>query len=119
MAQIHCADESRDGRAELWRWSLRAWLEWREWNAEFVVWAADTGATLLLPTLAGETLKVLRNGPAAVEDIAARVFSRSSRVNATTAVLVARFAETAADTQRLLRVLNELKALGLARADVT
>lgn len=119
MAQVHYASEARGRGAESWRWSLRAWPEWREWDGEFVVWAADTGATFLLSTLAGETIKVLRDGPAPVEDIAVRVFNRSAPANEATAVLVATFAETGDDTQRLLVVLKELKALGLARADLT
>ena len=115
MAQVHYVGRARDSGVALCRWSLRTWLEMREWNGEFVVWAADTGVTHLLSTLAGDTIKALRSGPASVEDIAARIFNRNAPASAATAVLVATFAESNEDTQRLLGVLNELETLGLTQ----
>ena len=119
MAQVHYLSEARNDGSDLWRWSLTSRLELREWSGEFVVWSVRTGATYLVSTLAGETLKCLRNGPASAEDIAERVLSHIRSTSAATAGLVATFAGTIGDMQSLLGVLNELEAVGLAVSDST
>jgi hypothetical protein len=118
MAQVHCVLKPRNIRAELARWSLQGWMEWREWDGEFVLRSDSTAATLVLPHLAGETIKALRDGPAHVDQIAARLFHDTVRPSAATAALVATFTDTANETRRLLDVLTELEDLGLVRADL-
>ena len=118
MAQVHSVVKPRDLSAELGRWSLQGRMDWREWDGEFVVRHDDSAATYLLSTLAGETLKALRDGAAHVDEIASRVFADSALPCAATAALVATFTEAGANTQALLEVLAELEALGLARADL-
>ena len=94
-------------------------LDWREWDGEFVVRADKSAETHLLPALAGETIKALRDGPAHVEDLAARVFKHPARLSAATADLVATFADPGADMQSLLVVLLDLESRGLAHAELT
>lgn len=118
MAQVHYVTTARNISAELGRWSLRGRLDWRQWDGEFVVRADESAETHLLPALAGETLKALRDGPAHVDDLAARVFKQSARLSAATADLVATFADPGADMQRLLTVLLDLESRGLARVDL-
>ena len=118
MAEVHYVLRPRAFSAELGRWSLQGRLDWREWGGEFVVRLDDTGATYLLSTLAGETIKALRDGTTHVDEIAARVFSESAAHSAATAALVCAFAEAGDRAQDILKVLLELQALGLARADL-
>lgn len=117
MAKVHHVLKPRDFSAKVGRWSLQGTVDWREWDGEFVVRVDDTAATYLLSTLAGETLRVLREGPAHVDEISARVFADVEPRSPITASLVATFGEAASDTQVLLEVLAELESLGLARAD--
>ncbi len=118
MAQVRHVLKPRNFRAELGRWSLKGWVEWREWDGEFVLRSDSTAVTVLLPGLAGETIKALRDGPAHLGEIAARVFHSTARHSAATAALVATFAETGSETQRLVAVLAELEGLGLVREDL-
>ena len=119
MAQVHYSRRARNINAELGRWSLQGRLDWREWDGEFVVRADKSAETHLLPALAGETIKALRDGPAHVEDLAARVFKHPARLSAATADLVATFADPGADMQSLLVVLLDLESRGLAHAELT
>jgi len=119
MAQVHHVLTQRDVSVELGRWSLQGSIDWREWDGEFVVRCDASAATYLLSTLAGETLKALRDGPAHVEDIGARVFGDSAKPSPATAALIASFADVQSDTQGLLGVLKELEGLGLVRASLT
>ena len=120
MAQVHDASlRQLDTQAEFGRWSLPGRVDWREWDGEFVVRVEAAAQTYLLSALAGEVLKAIRDGAGYIDEIAARVFSDCVPPSAATAALVATFADTAADTQSLLAVLNELETLGLARADLT
>lgn len=93
-------------------------MDWREWDDEFVVREGDTGVTYLLSALTGETLKALRNGALYLDELATRVFHDSAPPSAATAALVATFAEPGDDAKSLLTVLQELEALGLARAEL-
>ena len=88
MAQVHYLSEARNDGSDLWRWSL-----------------------------AGKTLKRLRNGPVSAEDIAEPVLSHDGSTHAAAAGLVATFAGTSGDMHLLLGVLNELEAVGLAVSD--
>lgn len=119
MAQVHHVLTPRDVSAELGRWSLEGLVDWREWDGEFVVRHDASAATYMLSTLAGETLKALRNGPAHVEEIAARVFDDAMQPSPATAALIASFADAQGDMQGLLDVLQELEDLGLVRATLT
>ena len=88
-------------------------------QVQYVTTARNISAeTHLLPALAGETIKALRDGPAHVDDIAARVFKQSARLSAATADLVATFADPGLETDRLLTVLLNLDSGGLARVDL-
>lgn len=117
MAQVHHVLKPRNIGAELRRWSLRGPIDWREWDNEFVVRVADTGATYLLSAIAGEALKALRDGARYVDEIAVRVF-HDSAPSAATAALVATFADPGEDAKNLLAVLAELESLGLAQAEL-
>jgi hypothetical protein len=118
MAQVHHVLTPRDIGAELWRWSLRGPMDWREWDHEFVVRAGDTGATYLLSALAGEALMALRDGARYLDEIAAQVLHDSTPLSPATAALVATFADPGDDAKVLLAVLTELESLGLARAEL-
>lgn len=118
MAQVHYALKPSSVSAELGRWSLNGRVDSCEWDGEFVVRADALGVTCLLSALAGETLAALRGGPLHIDEITARVFRDSVRPSAATASLAAAFAEDGGDTQAVLSVLVELKALGLVRADL-
>lgn len=118
MAHVRYVTKARNASAELGRWSLQGWLELREWDGEFVVRADNSAETHWLPTLAGETIKALRDGPAYVDDIAARVFKQIAHVSTATADLVATFADPGGDMQRLMAVLLDLESRGLARAEL-
>jgi hypothetical protein len=87
------------------------------WDHEFVVRVDATGATYLLSALAGEILQAMKAGAVYADDIAARVFANCAPPSAATSALAARFADRDADAQQVLRVLDELEALGIARAD--
>lgn len=93
-------------------------MDWRYWDGEFVVRAGDSGATYLLSALAGETLKALRDRALYLDELAAHVFHDSAPPSAATAALVATFADSGDDAKSLLTVLQELEALGLARAEL-
>jgi hypothetical protein len=118
VAEVHYVLRPRAFSTDLGRWSLRGRLDWREWGGEFVARLDDTGATYLLSTLAGETIKALRDGAGHVDEIAASVFSDSAPHSAATAALVCAFAEVGYRAQDILKVLLELQALGLVRADL-
>jgi hypothetical protein len=77
-----------------------------------------SSATYQLSPLAGEALKALRAGAAHVEEIVTRVFDEhgTAPVRDTTASLVSMFAGREADVANVQEVLNELEALGIARA---
>ena len=119
MAQVHYVLGERNAGAELRRWSLQSRVDWREWDGEFVAHADGTGSTYLLSTLAGETIKALREGAAPIDELAVRVFRETESTNAATASLVATFADSGGETQILRSVLAELEVLGLARTDFT
>lgn len=119
MAQIHHLElEPRDAVAELGRWSVPVRIDWRAWDGEFVVRVDDTATTYLLSRLAGQVLVAMREGATYADDIARRVFADGKHLSTASAVLVAAFAGTTADTQQVLAVLTELEALGLARVEL-
>lgn len=119
MAQVHYDFRNPNSFAQPRRWSLTAPLELREWEGEFVVWAAGTGTTYLLSTLAGNTIKYLRDGPAAAADIVERMNKRQESTSRATAGLIAKFARSGGQTHVLLVVLDELEALGLVEVQLT
>ena len=119
MAEVHHVLKPRAFSAELGRWSLQGRLDSREWGGEFVVRLDDTGATYLLSTVAGETIKALRDGAVYVDEIASRVYSDSAPPSAATAALVSAFSAAGGHSHDLLKVLFELQAIGLVRVDLT
>jgi hypothetical protein len=119
VAQVHHDLRSRDIASEFGRWSVPGRIDWREWDGEVVVRVEASGATYLLSTLAGETVKALQQGAMHADEIAARVFADGEPPGVATAALVAAFADPAADTRDMLAVLAELEKLGLAQADFT
>ena len=94
-------------------------VDLREWDGEFVVRVDSTAQTYLLSALAGEALRAMQGGATYLDEIAARIFSGSMADNSATATLIATFADSAVDAKGLLVVLNELRTLGLAQAEVT
>lgn len=119
MAHVpHIELKEHDAVAAIGRWSVPVRIDWREWDNEFVVRVDETGRTYLLPAMAGQVLKTMREGASYVDEIARRVFAQQRPFSAASAALAAAFAEPAADTSQVLAVLNELESLGLARVDL-
>lgn len=119
MAQVHHAGlRPLDAAAEFGRWSVPGLVDWREWDGEVVVRAESTAQTCLLSPLAGEVLRAIRGGASYLDEIAATVFADCGPASDATAALVATFADPASDNQSLFAVLNELKTLGLAQAEL-
>jgi hypothetical protein len=114
----HIELQKHDAVAAIGRWSIPGHLDWREWDQEFVVRVDDTATTHLLPAMAGQTLRAIRDGATYVDEIARHVFAQRRPLGAASAKLAATFAEPVADTQQVLTVLTELEALGLARVDL-
>jgi hypothetical protein len=78
-----------------------------------------SSTTYRLSPLAGEALKTLQAGAAFPEEIVARLFGHpAAPPNGTTAALVSMFAGRDAEVGRVLEVLSELEAFGIARAHV-
>lgn len=93
-------------------------VDWREWGDEFVVRTGDSGATYLLSALAGEMLKALCDRALSMEELCARVLYDSAPPSTAAGASVSTFADPGEDAKSLLAVLQELEALGLARAEL-
>lgn len=118
MAKVHHGGLTpRDAASEFTRWHLPAHVDLREWDDEFVVRVDSSGATYLLTALAGETLQAMKAGAVYADDIAARVFASVAPPSAATSALAAQFADRHDDARQVLRMLDELESLGIARAD--
>lgn len=118
MAHLHYVLKPRKVIAHLGRWSLEGRVDWHEWDGQFVVRSDSTAETHRLSRLAGETIKLLGQGPAHLEELASRLRLALVCPNATTAALVTTFT-AGGDTQKLLAVLAELENLGLVRRALT
>lgn len=118
MAHLHYVSKPRKVNADLGRWSLEGRVDWHEWDGQFVVRSVSTGETHWLSQLAGETIKLLRLGPAHLDELASRLRLALVCPNATTAALVTTFT-AGGDTQKLSAVLAELENLGLVRRALT
>lgn len=92
-------------------------MDVREWDDEFVVRVNSTGATYVLSSVAGETIKAIRAGAVFVDDIAARVSAQFDQPSPATLALAERFSERDAPTLDVLGALRELESLGAAQAD--
>jgi cell pole-organizing protein PopZ len=99
------------------RWSVPANVDLREWDEEFVVRVDSTGATYVLSSIAGETIKAIRAGAVSMADIAARVLATFDPPSAATQALTARFSDRDAPTHDVLDALRELESLGVVRAE--
>jgi hypothetical protein len=92
-------------------------VDLRTWDGDFVARCDVNGATYLLSPLAGEALKALQAGAVFPEEIVGRLLDNDATpATRTTAALVSMFAGRDADIVRVLEVLTELEALGIAEA---
>lgn len=120
MAQVHYVVKTPDLRSQIGRWSLQGGIDWHEWDDEVVVRLEPSGGTFLLSTLAGCIVIALRNGPAHVDEIAARVFDTEPGLSPSpSAALAARFSAQDPEAQRVLESLTELQAIGIVRSDLS
>ena len=117
MATVHHGLTHTGALAPVNRWSVPSHIDVREWDGEFVVRCNVSGTTYLLSALAGEALKALRGGATSPDEIVHRLFDTDAApVDGTTAALVSLFAGRDAEVARVLAVLADLEALGIARA---
>ena len=119
MAHVpHIEPKKRDAVAAIGRWTVPLRFDCREWDQECVVRVEDTATTYLLPAVAGQAMRAMRDGACYVDEIARRVFAQRRPLRPASAALAATFSEPVADSDHLRTVLTGLQSLGLARVDL-
>jgi hypothetical protein len=119
VAKVHDGLTRNGTPAPVKRWSVPTHIDLREWDGEFVARCNASSATYLLSALAGESLRALQGGATSPDQVVARIFDAEvSPAAGTTTALASMFGGWDTENRRVLAVLQELEALGIARAHV-